>query len=275
MDRIDPAEIKQTLGDKIKLHMLKIGRDINEPQSTEIKDMLEKDGSLSAMSRDELSAHYNKQIKFAWEEVTTTLLETDDLDTLEMQLGDEEVAFALDAAEKAVQVDMHALSMAQAEAAFRKASFVEGFVAFLLDQAEEVTAVAKRKKDLEDALAKINQFKIRLIGLNQTFNNLLAGKDLRFVNDKTLRKEAKKAGITLDDLARMQESEELALKLKLGGAPAAGDEGKGLSLLTLMKMIAKSATKSVRDWLFSGDEAEEEEKPETKKEKKKPKKSKP
>ena len=212
---------------------------------------------------------YKEQLLKQWNEVTTTLIETDDLDSAELQVGPEEVGFALDAAEKVLRISDLPTS-AEIESAFRKASFIEGFLSFLLEREETSKAVAARKGDIQGVQQRLYDFKLRLAAKNQMLANLLANKDLHFMTDDKLRRQAKKANLTMEDLARLQDSQDLYIKLKLGTSGAPGGEGQSLSLWKLMRMIAKSTANAVGGWLFRGeketDEDEEPREPETKEE---------
>ncbi|NLH50772.1 MAG: VWA domain-containing protein [Myxococcales bacterium] len=257
MDRIDPAHVREVLGEKTKLHVVKIGRDCAEPQQAEIKDMIEKDQSIAGLSRDQIAQHYQRQITTAWEQVAETLVETDDLDAKELDLGDAEIDFALQAVEQIVALPTGGLSLAESELQFRKASFVEGFIDMLLESAEDSEVIARRQADLKSAKQKLYDFKIRLAAVSSMVMNLLASKEIHFVTDKNLRKQAKKSNMTLEDLHRMQESGDLYLKLKLGrsgDAPPSG--GEGLSLWKLLGMIAKSTARAMTGWLFKGEKEE-------------------
>jgi hypothetical protein len=192
MDRIDPAHLKEVLGEKTKLHLVKIGRDAAEPQPTEIKDLIEKDKSIAGLSRDQIAEYYQRQITTAWQEVTETLLETDDLDEAGLDFGEPEVQFALRATEKVTGVDPPTMSLAETETAFRKATFLEGFIEVMLNHAEDVPAIAQRQTELNEAAERLRRFKVRLATKSGGAADLLAGKEVRFINDKTLRKQAKK-----------------------------------------------------------------------------------
>jgi len=268
-DHIDVDEVKKALGDDIKLHMIKLGRDAIEPSAAEVKEMKSKDHSMQVMDRDQIASYYKKQLMLVWDEVTETMIETDDLDSMEMAVGEEEVQFALDAAEKVLAVEADNLNTAQTESAFRKASFVEGFLGYLSERIDQSPAAAARKGDIENTLAALHAFKLRIAQKNQMLANLLAGKDLKFVNDRELRKAAKKANMTLEDLARLSESPDLWLKLKLGARGAPSSEGGGISLWLLLKLVAKSAGKAATRWFFPG-EKEEAEAPEEPAEPEKP-----
>ncbi|HPM78132.1 MAG TPA: hypothetical protein PK961_13650, partial [bacterium] len=84
--------------------------------------------------------------------------------------------------------------------------------------------------------------------------------DLKFVTDRKLRREAKKANLTLEDLASLNDSDDLYLKLKLTGQNKPG-EGEGLSLLKLLGLMAKSAVRAATGWLTGGGEEKEQEEP--------------
>ena len=256
-DRIEVDTVKEALSGRIKLHMVKIGRDSPEPAQAEVKEMIEKDQSIAGLNRDRIAVLYKEQLMKQWNDVTTTLLETDDLDSAELQIGPEEVSFALDAAEKVLQIgDLP--TTAEIESAFRKASFVEGFLSFLLEREESSAAVAARKSDIQSTGQRLSALKLRLAAKNQMLANLLANKDLVFVTDNKLRKQAKKANLTMEDLARLQDSQDLYVKLKLGGSGAPGGEGQGISLWKLMGMIAKSTAQAVTGWLVGRDKDAEE-----------------
>ncbi len=266
MDRIDPDELRERLGDKITVHMLKIGRDENESQPSEIKEMIEKDVAVADMSREEVTHVFQQRITQAWEQITETLIETDDLDAEDLDLGEDEVRFALEAVEKTVALPVTGLTLAQAENAFRKASFVEGFVELLQSRVEDDPILATFAGDLKAALEKLHRFKVSIAAKSGVNASLLASKDLRFVGDKKLRKQTKKSHMTLEDLGRLQEQDELLLQLKLGGGQAAPGEG-GMSMWDLLKLVGKAVGNKVGGWLFSADEEEAEEtQPEKKKE---------
>jgi len=266
MDRIEIDEIKEMLGERILLHMVKIGRDAAEPQQSEIEDMkkemLETDQSAAILTREDFNRIYNERLTAAWEKVTETLLETDDFQSQDVSFGDQEVQFALDAASKILAVEADLLSLTEIESLFRRASFVEGFIDLLLEQAEKSPAVEARRADLETTGSNLTSFKLKLAALTGISAGMLATKDLRFVNDKVLRRQAKKARLSLDDLAQIQEADALALQLKLGGAKPSA-EGEGMSLWRLLRLVGKATAKSLAGWLFKEGrkkgEAEEEE----------------
>jgi Mg-chelatase subunit ChlD len=253
MDRIEADHIKEVLGSKTKLHMLKIGRDANEPQPSELKDMIAKDPSIAGLGGEQVAELYKRQISRAWEQVSETLLETDDIDDKDLRVGDPEVDFVVRAVELMCAVEPKEMALAEAETAYRKASFFEGFAEMLLSHADGSEAVDRRKGELTDALQKLRAYKVRVAAKSGIAANLLAARDIHFVADKTLRKQAKKAKLSMDDLARFQESQDLMIKLRLGGPEGDSElKGEGLSIWKLMGMIAKSAARSVSGWLFTG-----------------------
>lgn len=260
MDRIEPDVLRETIGEKTKLHVVKIGRDAAEPQESEIKDMIAKDQSVAGLSRDEIAKLMQNQIVVSWEKIAETLLETDDLDAGNLEIGESEVAFALDAAEKIIARPGKELTLAETEAAFRKASFVEGFIDMLLDNVEDSPAVAARQGELRQAKDKLASYKLHLATEGDMTVNLLAGKDIRFVSDRHLRRQAKKANMTLEDFGRLQESTELALQLKLGGAPEAPPPHKGgISTWKLLYLVMRAAVRSTGRWILGRSEEDEEE----------------
>jgi hypothetical protein len=256
MDAIDAAQIKEMLGDKTKLHMLKIGREATEPQPSEIKDLIDKDRSVAGLTREQIAEFYKHKIESAWSEVTETLIETDDLQDRNLAVGEDEIQFALRAVEKLAAADPQNMSLAEAENAFRKASFLEGFVEFLIDHAADSPTVAGRKGDLENALSRLHGYKLRIAAKSGITANLLAAKDVRFVTDKALRKQAKKGKMSMEDLGRVQESADLMLKFKLAAAQPPAGEGEGITFWQLLGMVAKSAARSVTGWLFAGGKEE-------------------
>lgn len=269
MDRIEVDEIKELLGDRILLHMVKIGRDAAEPQQSEIEDMkkemLETDQSAAVLTREDFNRIYNERITAAWEKVTATLLETDDFLAQDLLFSEAEVQFALDAAEKTLAIEAETLTLTEIESVFRRASFVEGFIDLLLEQAEKSPAVEARQSDLETAGGNLTSFKLRLAALTGISAGMLATKDLRFVNDKTLRRQAKKARLSLEDLAQIQEADTLALQLKLGGGKPSA-EGEGMSLWQLLRLVGKATARSLTGWLFKegrkrGEDEDEEDEP--------------
>ncbi len=248
-DHIEVDRVKEALGTDIKIHMLKIGRDSPEPSPSELKDMIEKDHSIAGLDRDQVKDLHKRHLMHQWREVTTTLIEVDDFGTNDLNFGNEEIDFALAAAQK-VLATIDTADGSAVETAFRKASFVEGFLELLLDSAAGSPAVAARRGEIAVMREKLNDFKVRLAGKHMMLAGLLAAKDLKFVTDKKLRREAKKANLTMDDLARLQESDTLHLKLKVGlaGGPG-GPEREGLSLWKLLRMIARSTVDAVGGWL--------------------------
>jgi len=260
MDRIEPEVLRETIGEKTKLHVVKIGRDAAEPQDSEIKDMIAKDQSVAGLSRDEVAKLMQHQIVVSWEQIAETLLETDDLDARDLDLGETEVAFALDAAEKIAAPPGRELTLTETENAFRKASFVEGFIDMLLDNAEDAPAVAARAGELRQAKEKLAAFKLHLATKGDMTVNLLAGKDVRFVTDRHLRRQAKKANMTLEDFGRLQESTELALQLKLGGTPESPPPRKGgISTWKLLYLVMRAAARSTGRWILGRSAQDEEE----------------
>jgi len=259
-DRVEVDVLQEAFADKVKLHMIKIGRDAQEPGSAEVKDMIEKDQSIAGMDRDQIAALYKKQLLTQWDELTETLIETDDLDGADMNVGAEEIQFALESADKVLQTDINGLTSTEVESAFRRASFIEGFLTFLAERVEPSPAVAAQAGEIKAKREALYQFKLRLVAKNQTLANLLANKDLKFVTDRKLRREAKKANLTLEDLASLNDSDDLYLKLKLTGQNKPG-EGEGLSLLKLLGLMAKSAVRAATGWLTGGGEEKENEEP--------------
>ncbi|HPQ69574.1 MAG TPA: VWA domain-containing protein [bacterium] len=257
-DRVEVDVLREAFADKVKLHMIKIGRDAQEPGSAEIKDMIEKDQSIAGMDRDRIAALYKKQLLTQWDELTETMIETDDLDGADMNVGAEEIQFALESADKVLQTDIAGLTSTEVESTFRRASFIEGFLTFLAERGETSPAVAAQAGEIKAKREALAQFKLRLVAKNQTLANLLANKDLKFVTDRKLRREAKKANLTLEDLASLNDSDDLYLKLKLTGQNKPG-EGEGLSLLKLLGLMAKSAVRAATGWLTGGEEKEKEE----------------
>lgn len=264
-DRIELDTVKEALGEKIKLHMVKVGRDSTEPSQTEVKEMMAEDHSLSAKDRDEIAVFYKKRLMQQWDDISETLVETDDLDEMEIQLGEEEIQFVLAAAKKTVSINVNQLTSAEIESSFRQASFIEGFLSFLLARAEGSEVITAHKRLLSSALEQIRSFKIQIGAKNQMLANLLASKDLKFVQDRTLRRMCKKTNLSLEDLANLSNNQEIWLKLKMGqkGAPSGGKSD--ISLWRLMQLIAKSMGKSMTNWFFKEKEPEN---PPEKKEKK-------
>ncbi|MDP8223524.1 MAG: VWA domain-containing protein [Candidatus Lernaella stagnicola] len=261
MDRVDPDELRQRIGEKIVVHMLKIGRDEADPQDAEIKEIIEKD-QLVGLSREEVIHLFRQRITQAWDKITETLLETDDLDGRDLGLGEPEVTFALEAVERITAQPVAGLTLADAEIAFRKASFVEGFIDLLLSRAEDDKTIGSRSAELSAAQDRLHEFKVAIAAKSGITASLLAGKDLRFINDKSLRRQAKKAKMTLEDLGRLQEQQDLLLQLKLGGGKAKPGEG-GMSLWQLLRLVGRATVKSVTGWLFSDKDETEEPPPES------------
>jgi von Willebrand factor type A domain len=255
MDRVEPEELMADIGDKIKIHMLKIGRDEADPHDSEVKEMIAADHEVAELSRDAIAHLFQQRLTQTWEQITETLLETDDIDATDLTFGEQEVEFALAAVEKTVAMPVTGLTLADAENAFRKASFLEGFLELLIDAAEDNPAVAARRSELKEGHERLHRFKVSIAAKSGINASLLAAKDLRFVADRSLRKQAKKAKLTMADVGRIQEAGELALQLKLGGSKPSPGEG-GMSMIELLRLIAKAAAGSVKGWLFGAPDAD-------------------
>ncbi|MDP8254574.1 MAG: vWA domain-containing protein [Candidatus Alcyoniella australis] len=236
IDRFDIREIKSALGGTIKLHTFKIGCDSQEPVASELKQMMEEDGTLSDL--DSAARKFQLNLRNDFADISKTFVELPDLRRSFYRLDAEAYDFIRKSVQRLSTMNSASLDTEQRFELYCRASFLADFVRFVLG--EGGGAQGERLSELERSLQMLEQLLEALLGDKQLLLRVAQSGNRSLIGNKRFRERAHTEGLRLEQ-ERDPIYDDRKLRLALGLKRRAGKQQKRRLWEVLMILLRQIA----------------------------------
>lgn len=218
LDILDTEEIRAAAGDRIRIHMVKLGGDDIDPTDAEMKDLAER-FHIRVEAKEDLKRVYVDTIHEQFRAITDSFFEVPDVADEDLRVSPEEPARLHQIA--SARILSEPVDGPRAEDAHRLAIFLTNSVDFLRPHADE--AIAAELDALQD---EVNLWIQKRLRSDQAVRETLASKNLNLVLERNLIKRVSD-NRALDPGALLQ-SDELAIALRFWNR--SGGHSLGISI---------------------------------------------